>query len=114
MIRHTVLFFFILWSVCMFFSCTSYKNVAYFKDFSDTAAHTSVTTVPFKSPVIQPDDLLTISMQTIDPDVNAVLNANAATAVSSGGPSPLSLPTTQYTPGYLVDKNGEVELPFSG
>jgi len=98
----------------MFFSCTSYKNIAYFKDFSDTAAHATVTTVPFKSPVIQPDDLLTISMQTIDPDVNAVLNGNTATAISSGGPSPLSMPSTQYTPGYLVDKNGEVELPFAG
>jgi polysaccharide export outer membrane protein len=113
-IRHLVLLFSILVNACIFSSCKSYKNIAYFKDFSDTSAHTSVAAAPFRSPVIQPDDLLTISMQTIDPDVNAVLNGNTLTAVSNAGISPLSLPTTQYTPGYLVDKNGEVELPFAG
>jgi polysaccharide export outer membrane protein len=102
-------------SVSFLPSCNTYKNIAYFTDFADTAKHTTAQTVPFKSPVIAPDDLLTISIQTIDPDINAVLNSgNTPSAVSSGGGNGLSLPNTQYTPGYLVDKNGDVELPFVG
>jgi len=100
--------------VCFFSSCNTYKNIAYFTDFSDTAKHTTVQTIPFKSPAIAPDDLLTISIQTIDPDVNAVLNSGNTPSPTSSGGTLFTLPTTQYTPGYLVDKNGDVELPFAG
>jgi polysaccharide export outer membrane protein len=99
---------------CFLSSCSTYKNIAYFTDFSDTVKHTTVQTVPFKSPVIAPDDLLTISIQTIDPDINVVLNSGNTLSPTSAGGTALTLPATQYTPGYLVDKNGDVELPFAG
>ncbi|HEX5150788.1 MAG TPA: polysaccharide biosynthesis/export family protein [Parafilimonas sp.] len=102
--------------ICFFFcailsSCASYKNVAYFKDFPDTAKRTSVETSSFKSPVIKPDDLLSITIQTVDPDVSAVLNsANSVMQTTSA----TTTSQQQTLPGYLVDKNGEVELPFVG
>ena len=66
----------------------------------------------FKSPVIKPDDLLSIIIQTVDPDVSAVLNST--NAVIQTNTSPTSTFQQQTLPGYLVDKNGEVELPFIG
>ena len=60
---------------CIFSFCNTYKNIVYFTDFFDTVKHTTIQTVPFKSPVTAPDDLITINTQTIDADVNAVLNS---------------------------------------
>ncbi|SFQ51384.1 polysaccharide biosynthesis/export family protein [Parafilimonas terrae] len=92
-------------------SCTSYKNIPYFKDFPDTAYRASVQMQAFKSPVIKPDDLLSITIETVDPDITALLNsANAVTQAIGAANSP----QLQTVSGYLVDKNGEVELPFAG
>jgi polysaccharide export outer membrane protein len=70
-----------------------------------------VATPTFKNPVIKPDDLLNINIQTVDPEITALLNsANSMTQSVN-----LSLSSqTQVASGYLVDKNGEVELPFAG
>ena len=92
-------------------SCTSYKNAAYFQDFDAASIKTSVKPANFKSPVIQPDDILSVTIQTIDNDINAILNSSnaaaQAVATSTAG-------IQQTITGYLVDKNGEIELPFAG
>jgi polysaccharide export outer membrane protein len=92
-------------------SCTSYKNIPYFTDFPDTAKHTFVETQAFKSPVIKPDDLLNITIVTVDPEITALLNSANIVTQSIGSTTSL---TPQFVSGYLVDKNGEVELPFTG
>jgi polysaccharide export outer membrane protein len=98
-------------------SCNTYKNVAYFQDYADTAKPLLVQTVPFKSPVIQTDDILSITIQTIDNDVTNMLNSNsslnnATTTMPVLGSS--SAATPQAVTGYLVDKDGNVEVPFVG
>lgn len=99
-------------------SCSTTKNVPYFQDFADTAKPVIVKTVPFKSPVIQTDDILSITIQTIDNDVNSMLNSNTsvnnatATIPVLSGSSNTSAP--QPVSGYLVDKDGYVEVPFVG
>lgn len=92
-------------------SCTVYKNVPYFTDFPDTARKTSVKTLPFKSPVIKPDDLLSITIETVDADITRLLNSANAIAQTTNLPNSVN---QQTIPGYLVDKNGEIELPFVG
>src|SRR5437879_3678941 len=111
----TVFFSLILFLVMTFSftSCNTYKNVAYFTDFADTAKHTVVKTASFKSPKIQPDDLLTITIQTIDPEITSLLNSTNSVTQPAGSNSPLGSISQQGT-GYLVDKNGEIELPFAG
>lgn len=92
-------------------SCTPYKNIPYFIDFPDTAQKTSVKTVSFSSPVIKPDDLLSITIETVDADITRLLNSANTVAQTSNLPPSAN---QQTIPGYLVDKNGEVELPFIG
>lgn len=100
---YTLIFLYIFLTV----SCTTYKNIPYFTDFNDTTKQAYVPLPTFKSPIIQPDDLLAITIQTLEPEVNALLNI-PNTATSEGGS------VTAAAPVYLVDKNGEVELPFTG
>lgn len=92
-------------------SCTSYKNIPYFADFPDTTYRTSVQTQAFKSPVIKPDDLLSITIETVDPQITALLNSPNVVTQAIGSSTSLQ---PQTVSGYLVDKNGEVELPFVG
>jgi polysaccharide export outer membrane protein len=101
------------------FSCKPPQNVPYFQDFADTAKPMVMKTVPFKSPVIQTDDILSITIQTIDNDVTNLLNSNASVNnVNATMPVLSSSNTTGGTPqnvsGYLVNKDGNVELPFVG
>jgi polysaccharide export outer membrane protein len=91
-------------------SCATYKNVPYFADFPDTSLKTSVRTVPFVSPVIKSDDLLSITIETVDADITRILNS-ANTVVQTTNPASSN---QQTLPGYLVDKDGNVELPFVG
>lgn len=65
----------------------------------------------FTEPVIQADDILSISINTIDPQSSAVVN-QAAAVVGSGLAA--NSPREQPISGYLVDKNGEVELSLIG
>lgn len=106
--------------ICFFlftlFSCKPYQPVSYFNDFADTAKPMIVKTVPFKSPVIQPDDILNITIQTIDNNINDLLNNNTTINNSS-----TSIPVVgtvsgsgQAVSGYLVDKDGNVNLAFVG
>ena len=94
-------------------SCNTYKTVPYFHDLPDTTTSALGFTVPFKNPTIQPDDILAINIGTLDQDITNFLNktaADAATLASSAAP----VSAEQGITGYLVDKNGEVELPFTG
>lgn len=98
-------------------SCKTYKHVSYFEDYADTAKPIVLKTVPFKSPVIQQDDILSITIQTIDNDVTNMLN-NSSHAGMAPPVSPVTgssnAATQQTVNGYLVDKDGFIELPFVG
>ena len=103
----------------LFDSCTSYKHFSYFEDLPDTSKPVLATTVPFKEPVIANGDLLSITIQTIDNDVSALLNSSYSVNGGSTNAPVLGTSTSgngaQAVPnGYLVDKNGAVTLPFVG
>lgn len=110
-------FIILAFSVLLASSCKTYENVPYFKDFADTAKPELLQTINFKNPLIQPDDVLSITIQTIDNDVTALLNSgNSATGISGSVPVQGTAATgsPQAANGYLVDKEGKVELPFVG
>lgn len=96
-------------------SCKHYERIAYFKDFSDSSLPEAIQTHAFKSPLIKPDDVLTITIQTIDNEVTSLLNSGTSTTGIGGNVPVLGSATTgQASNGYLVDKEGRVELPFVG
>lgn len=95
-------------------SCTSTKNVAYFQDISPDEQSELANTAKYTEPTIQPDDILSISIFTIDPATNMIVNQAASQAINTN-PNPVaSLAATPATSGFLVDKNGEIDLSVVG
>ena len=104
-------------------SCETMKNVTYFKDVPDSA-RISVPTTGYTELTIQPDDIITVNIQTVDPSANAIFNQAPSSAISqiSGGLGAAGLtsaimnagsPSTSAS-GYLVGKDGMIELPLLG
>jgi polysaccharide biosynthesis/export protein len=106
------LFFALITIICLA-SCASSKKIRYFRDVADTTHGSQIPAAAFKDPVIQPDDILSISIQTIDPQNSAIINqvSGAMPSVGSSSASPIG---QQMVTGFLVDKDGYVEIAMIG
>jgi polysaccharide export outer membrane protein len=93
----------------IFASCASTKNVPYFQDIPDSTRIKLVLDAPYKDPVIIPDDILSVTVVTIDPTTAAPVNQAATVAVSTS-----NITAPQMVPGLLVDKDGDISLPIIG
>jgi polysaccharide export outer membrane protein len=98
--------------ICCLFSCSSTKNVPYFQNVIDSGESKLITNSIFTEPVIQPDDILSISLFTIDPSTSMIVNQfNSQAMVNNIASGNLSNPSSS---GFLVDKNGEIQLSVIG
>ena len=100
-------------------SCSTYKNFAYFEDLPDTTKPLISQTAPFKTPIIQKGDLIGITIQTLDNDITSLINSSNNPIGGNNPAMPVlgssaSSSASQVQPGYQVDNNGDVELPFAG
>lgn len=92
-------------------SCVSNKKIAYFQDIQSVNQAKLENAISFAEPTIQPDDILSINIFTLNPQSGIVIN-QAASTPALGGNTNNSL-NSQST-GFLVDKNGEIELSLVG
>jgi len=90
-----------------FTACSGVKNIGYFQNVGAIDSVNASDVIGFIPPTIQADDILAISIFTIDPATGAQVNQVASQAVQdlSGSSAPN---------GFLVDKNGEIELSIIG
>jgi polysaccharide export outer membrane protein len=93
-------------------SCGSTKNVPYFQNVINTGDTTLRVSNKFVEPTIQPDDILSVSIFTIDPTTSMVINQ--LTSQSLGGSVALTGNVNPSATGFLVDKNGEIHLSVVG
>lgn len=93
-------------------SCSAPKNITYFRDVPDTIKQKEIEQAAYSTPLIQADDILQITIQTLDPAATAMLNQSAGAVPLSG--STAAAPAATTTSGYLVDKDGYVSLPLIG
>jgi len=90
-------------------SCSSSQNAVYFSNIDTAAKFVQVPKADFKEPVIQTDDILTISVQSLGQDAFIAPQTPVPTgAVATVGGSGSSIT------GFLVNKAGNVELPMLG
>ena len=90
-----------------FTSCVNTKKATYFNDIADTAM-IAATNIP--EPIINPNDLLSISVSSLEPQSTLMFNApNTPVATASGGNSAL-----QQAVGYLVNRDGMIKFPILG
>lgn len=101
-------------------SCTNYKNISYFKNVDTTATvYNKGEIVPvseFTAIKILPDDILRISIATLDQEANGAANITGSTNSVNTIGAVTGLPTTgaKTMEGYLVNKDGNIELPLLG
>ncbi|KQR72122.1 polysaccharide biosynthesis/export family protein [Pedobacter sp. Leaf176] len=92
-------------------SCVSNKKIAYFQDIQTVDQAQLENATKFVEPTIQPDDILSVNIFTLNPQSGVVVN-QAANTPALGGNTNNSL-STQNT-GFLVDKDGDIEISLVG
>ncbi len=99
-------------------SCGTNKKIAYFQDISpDAYANPQLLALASETDLkIQPDDILQITIQSIDPELNNIMGSNNMSDLTRNSANNASLPTTpsDNIPGFRVDKLGFIELPLAG
>ncbi|GHE39030.1 polysaccharide export outer membrane protein [Sphingobacterium griseoflavum] len=100
--------------IALFFmaSCASVKNTVYFQDLPIDSVRVVKEAAAFTEPVIQADDILSVTIQTIDPTTAAV--ANQAVAVQAVGASSATSLGNQLISGFLVDRDGYIHMALIG
>ena len=99
-------------TVCawMLAACTSYKNVPYLQDADVKGA--MVAEEPLYDAKIMPKDLLTVTVNTTDPEAAAPFNMTVQTAQNlATSRSTYSQPMLQQ---YLVNNDGTIDFPVLG
>jgi polysaccharide export outer membrane protein len=106
------------------FSCSSTQKTKYFQNIPDSGRLEVIAKANFTEPKIQEDDILTIIIQTIDPQASSAINSgnvsNNTNNGTSGGTMPslsnasFGVPNLTNQSGYLVDKAGNVAVPVLG
>lgn len=109
--RFAVIINFFFFSVVLL-SCRAPKNIAYFRDIPDSTGNSfpAIPSQPFTDPLIKSNDILQVSILTLDPQQNVGLtstNASTYATNSSAGAAP-------DIQGFMVDSKGEIELPIIG
>ncbi len=100
----------VLVSALTIVSCTSYKNVPYMMDIE--AVNRAVQQEMPYDARIMPKDLLTITVNTSDPEASAPFNLTTQTAYNTAQKNAVtSQPTLQQ---YLVDNSGGIDFPVIG
>ena len=100
--------------ICVgFSSCLSLKKLVFFQDIPDTTKLAGIKLPQFVPPAIRSGDVLSIEILTIDPQATTGINIVNSFSTLSNVPS-TGGGTTGGETGYLVDKDGNIEIPELG
>jgi len=125
LIKGFCLFVSVLYVSLTVISCSSPKKVKYFQDIPDSGLTKTIPKADYTAPQIRVGDILYIQIQTIDPLAAAPVNAGNTPGGSVFGASGASgllasvyggTNASQQQPalGFLVDKEGYIEIPVIG
>jgi polysaccharide export outer membrane protein len=92
-------------------SCASNRNLVYFNNLNSTSDNEQGITNRL-NPVIQPGDLLSITVNSASPESNVLLNTGIL--LPTGNPLPANEQTRKASEGYLVDDKGNIKFPVLG
>lgn len=86
-----------------FTSCVNTKNATYFNNLTDT---TFQSVFPLES-IIQNNDILNISVSSLNPEASLIFNTPNTSNISTWG-------TNSQLSGYLVNSDGTIQFPLLG
>jgi len=90
-------------------SCASYKENSYFQGL-ERNPEMAYKITNFSPPTIQPGDILSLSVKSLNSDGSAIFNSGAVTTAK--GKDGSSSSAASANDGYLVNKDGEIQLPL--
>ena len=97
----------LIFSISLFlFSCGTKQDVVYFQNVDSIGSSRPIKNY---SPVIHPDDKLTINISALDQDAVRPFNLPAVSFIQEGGDIGRAAQQT-----YLVDTNGNIDFPVLG
>ncbi|WP_239023008.1 polysaccharide biosynthesis/export family protein [Pontibacter mangrovi] len=91
----------------LFSGCANTRNAVYFSDTKSTEYNSSMESL---EPVVQKNDLLSITVNSLNPEASEIFNAFNTSNVRSVSASNTVSPAT----GYLVDQDGYIQFPMLG
>ena len=91
-------------------SCAPTRNIVYFSDLKETTNFTEEIRNKV-SPKIQPDDLLSVTVSSLNPESNVLFNNGVLQTVGSTSGAGVN---GHASDGYLVDKDGAINFPVLG
>jgi polysaccharide export outer membrane protein len=92
-------------------SCTSYKDNLYFQGLGRNPEMTYKAT-NFTPPTIQPGDVLALNVKSMNADASDVFNSGGKSSSSKSKDATSSSVSDGGNGGYLVNKDGEIQLPL--
>ena len=101
-------YFVLILLVALVTSCSAPKNVAYLWNSGEVDLSQSQFLYDAK---IMPKDILTITVNTVNPEASATFNLTVSTTLNINSRSTYSQPVLQT---YLVDNNGVIDYPVLG
>lgn len=104
---HKIIFYFF---VLLLLSSCSKRNLAYFSDLEEGDAYTE-NVQKIALPKIQPDDILDITVSSLNPEANSLFNIGTMPDINTTTGKTYA---TTNSLGYLVDNEGFIEYPVLG
>jgi len=90
-------------------SCTPSRNIVYLSDLKGTDYSEEIKNKV--DPKIQPDDVLSITVSSLNPESNLLFNSGILQTLGSTSSTPSS---SRASEGYLVDQKGTINFPVLG
>jgi polysaccharide biosynthesis/export protein len=100
-------YFYLLLCLLFFSACVNSKKVVYFNNIQDTEIKTAI--MDFE-PLIQKNDILSISVSSLNPEASKIFNAPNVTEAEGVDLTGRAMNIS----GYLVDQDGYIQFPFLG
>lgn len=95
-------------------SCQTSKQLAYFKDLTDTAEVQTVNQHPYESLRLQGDDQVQVTISSTSPEASQYFNLMSAVPTSSIAGPTISQPSQNFLNIYTVSPKGFITLPVLG
>jgi polysaccharide export outer membrane protein len=103
--------FYLLTLTFFFNSCAPTRSVSYLSDLKGSNEYSEKITNKV-NPKIQPDDVLSITVSSLNPESNLLFNNGVLQTI--GSTSGASVTTSRASEGYLVDQKGSINFPVLG
>lgn len=100
-------------SLLILASCSPTRDLAYFSDVPEKAVYAEKIKNS-RSSVIQEDDLLSISVTSLNSEATSLFNRGGIPQTNAISDFSISRPANVQQEGYLIDKDGYVEYPVIG